>query len=349
MTYADLTLLNAEKIMSSSAPFAAPNNQTIQNLIHLKDGQIVGEWRDSTYGIGGGRIPFDVNTALVPAALRSIASLARAGHFPTQPDWPQLADTYAKIWEDSTLQFFEVEFSISDAAALLKSYASSSSFAGPDQSSNIDSDVVFHALALDGNNNQSKVQVMNSDDCFRHFLLNTTNATQHTRFLNSTANNIRRRFPAGLMTDVSMLVANPAYGKDPVYAANFTTSAYHGTVVWGWQLSMMARGLELQISRCANSSSSSTGTSVTAVPEFCSDETVYQNVKTAYNVLWDSIDANHAHLTSEVWSWIYGNGTFEFVDLGSLPPPPGQSPTESDVVQLWSLTFLAVTRNEELK
>ena len=38
------------------------------------------------------------------------------------------------------------------------------------------------------------------------------------------------------MTDVSMLVANPAYGTIPNYAANWTTGAYHGTVVWGWPL-----------------------------------------------------------------------------------------------------------------
>jgi hypothetical protein len=38
------------------------------------------------------------------------------------------------------------------------------------------------------------------------------------------------------MTDVSMLVANPAYGTIPDYAANWTTGAYHGTVVWGWPL-----------------------------------------------------------------------------------------------------------------
>lgn len=50
LTYADLALINAEKIMSIAARFAAPGNQTIENLDHLKEGQIVGEWRDSTYG-----------------------------------------------------------------------------------------------------------------------------------------------------------------------------------------------------------------------------------------------------------------------------------------------------------
>lgn len=71
---------------------------------------------------------------------------------------------------------------------------------------------------------------------FRHFLLKTTNQTQLTTFVNQTADHINSEFPIGLMTNVSMLVANPAYGNDPIYAANWTTGAYHGTVVWGWPL-----------------------------------------------------------------------------------------------------------------
>lgn len=58
-------------------------------------------------GIGGGRIPFDVNTALMPAALRSIAALARNRVF-AERDWATLADKYAQIWEDETLKFFQV-------------------------------------------------------------------------------------------------------------------------------------------------------------------------------------------------------------------------------------------------
>jgi len=99
---------------------------------------------------------------------------------------------------------------------------------------------------------------------------------------------------------------------------------------------MMARGFEIQLSRCSSSSA----------PGFCTDPLVYCNAKTAYNELWGVIDANRQYLTSEVWSWTYGDGKFQYADLGSLPPPPGSSPTESDIVQLWSLTFLAVTRKE---
>ena len=339
LTYKQLAQINAHKIVSLAAPFAAPGNQTIDNLMHLKDGQIVGQWRDSTYGIGGGRIPFDVNTGLAPAALRSIASLASAGILDFNAT---LVNSYAQVWEDSTLQFFEVDIPLSSATSLLQNYVNGSGITGLDsQSTSLDGDVTFYALSLDGNNNLSQVQVMNTDSCFRHFMLNTTNQTQLTSFLNSTANNIRLTFPAGLMTDVGMVVANPAYGNNPVYAANWTTSAYHGTVVWSWPLAMMGRGLELQLSRCNSSS----------VPDFCSDSSVYGNVKNAYNVLWDSIEANSAHLSTEVWSWTYDSGAkkFDYIDLGALPPPPGSSPTESDIVQLWSLTFLAVTRDEGLK
>ena len=314
LTWGDLALINAKKTMGIGATYAAEGNQTQENLLHIKEGQIVGQWRDSTFGIGGGQIPYDVNTALVPAALRGIASLARAGVFANNSDWGTLGDTYAQVWEDTTLQFFSVSIPLSEAQNRLSTYANSSAFPGPSQASQLDADVSFHALSLDGYNNLSQVQVMNTDDCFRHFLLNTTNQTQLTSFVNQTANNVKRTFPAGLLTSVGMVVANPAYGLQPVYAQNWTNSAYHGTVVWSWQLAMMAKGLENQLDRCNNA---------TAAPEFCADSVVSANAKAAYNALWDSIDQNSGDLSTEVWSWVYRDGDFQFADLGSLPPPPG--------------------------
>jgi hypothetical protein len=298
--------------------------------------------------------------------------------YPQQRKWATLADQYAKVWEDSTLEFFSVTIPKNRAQTLVKSYANTS-FSGPDQASSIDSDVHFYALALQGNNNLSKVEVMNTDDSFRHFLLNTTHDTQLTSFLNQSANNIMRKFPAGLMTDASMVVANPAFGDDPVYARNFTTGAYHGTVIWSWQLAMMAKGLEMQLGRCEVSSnfsiSSKMGKSLRPVPlpvpAFCTDDSVYDNVKKAYNALWDSIDANSDQLSGEVWSWIYRGGEFEVTPLGVLPAPPGvggqtgklmlffflyfvpwcmlTSSLESDIRQLWSLAFLAVNRNDNFR
>ncbi|KAF7183731.1 hypothetical protein CNMCM7691_004081 [Aspergillus felis] len=340
-TWGQLALRTAEKIMSQAALFA--NNPCKENLVHLKPGQIVGEWRDSTYGIGGGQIPYDVNTALMPAALRAIAALSRGGIYPGHPDWAEKADQYAQIWEDETLHFFEVTVPAETAKQRLTSYVQAGYFPGPSEADTIDSDVVFHALALDGYNNLSQVQVMNSDDCFRHFLLNTTNQSQLTSFINQTATNIRRTFPAGLNTSVGMLIANPAFGPDAVYARNWTTGAYHGTVVWSWQLAMMAKGLERQLGRCNASDQN-------ARPDFCADNAVYNNLRTAYNTLWDGIEANKALLSEEVWSFVYSDGKFTPAPLGNISPPPGVSAqTESDIVQLWSLTFLAVTRNETFR
>jgi hypothetical protein len=90
-----------------------------------------------------------------------------------------------------------------------------SGFGGPSGTDNITSDIVFHGLALDGNNNQSLVEVMNTDDCFRLFLTNTTNQTQLSSFLSQTADHILLPFPVGLSTPVGLVVANPAYGEDP--------------------------------------------------------------------------------------------------------------------------------------
>ncbi|PNS14725.1 hypothetical protein CAC42_1747 [Sphaceloma murrayae] len=344
LTWGELAEINAALIMNLTAPFAS--SPTRENLLRLKEGEVVGEWRDSTYGLGGGRIPYDVNTALVPAALRAIAALTRAGNgtiYTRHPDWSGLADEYAQVWEDSTLAFFEVSVPATEAASRVETFTDSSTFYnGPANTDNMTSDVIYHAVALDGNNNLSTVEVMNTDDCFRHFLLNTTNQTQLTRFVNQTANLILRPFPAGLTTDVGLVVANPALASPeaaPILHANFTNAAYHGTVVWSWQLAMMARGLEYQLGRCEGSQSSK--------PDFCNDTAVVGNVRAAYNRLWDVIERNKEYLSSEVWSFQWRDNEYVYTPLGSLPPPPGVGgSTESNVRQLWSLTFLAVTRNE---
>lgn len=343
LTFGDLARRNAERIMTLAAPFATPGGQSQDNLIHLKDDTLVGQWRDSTYGSGGGRIPYDVNTALVPAALRAIASLSRfnSSIYPGHEDWAELADKYAQVWEDETLPLFQVVVPADEARMRLERFSASSEFYnGPSHADTIDDNVTYYGLALEGNNDIDNVDVLNTDDCFRLFLLNTTNDVQLSSFLNQSALNILRPFPAGLMTPVGVVIANPALAKEDVLRANFTNSAYHGTVIWGWQLAMLARGFETQLDRCHGD----------AMPAFCKDETVYGNVMQAYNALWDNLEQNGEYLAQEVWSWVYRDDGFHITPLGSLPPPPGvQGGTESNVIQLWSLTFLAVARNEALR
>lgn len=271
----------------------------------------------------------------MPAALRAIARLSRGGFYANHSEWGRLADEYAQVWEDETLGFFAVTVPQAEARQLVSSYATAIKFPGPNQTASIDGDVHFHALALDGSNNLSQVAVMNTDDCFRHFLLNTTGRQdQLTAFVNQTANNIRRTFPAGLLTGAGMLVANPAYGGAPAYAENFTNGAYHGTVIWSWPLAMMAKGLEQQLGRCPTTTTTSSRqdgcpNGKDSAPQFCADPTVFNNVKTAYNLLWDSIEANPQQLSQEVWSWGYNasNDTFEVVPLAVVPAPGGGSQT----------------------
>ena len=108
-TYGQLLERTCEKIMNLAAPFAKPDgHKTHKNLIALKDGIPVGQWRDSNDGLGSGRIPYDVNTGLMPAALRAIAVLSRAGALGKDRGWDSLADRYAETWEAYTLDFFSV-------------------------------------------------------------------------------------------------------------------------------------------------------------------------------------------------------------------------------------------------
>ncbi|KAF2032423.1 hypothetical protein EK21DRAFT_61144 [Setomelanomma holmii] len=327
LTYTQLAQFTAEKIMRIAAPFAA--SQTQANLIHLRDGEQVGEWRDSNNGLGGGRTPYNVNAALVPAGLRAIAAMSRAGFFPDHADWKNTADSYAQTWEDSTLRFFEVNVRQADAKARVQNYVSAAGLNVPAHAENITSDVKFYGLAVDGSiNSGGPVPVMNTDDAFRHFFLNTTNDTQLSSFLDQSASHILAPFPAGLSTDVGLVVANPAYADNAGFAAGFSNTNYHGTVVWSWQLAVMGKGLGMQLGRCQ----------ADGKPAFCSDSQLHGKVLAAYNKLWDTIDANKAQLSQELWSWDYSGGKYSAVPFGSV------TSTESNVRQLWSLTFLSVHR-----
>jgi hypothetical protein len=345
LTWGDLFTLLAQKIITATAPFAAPGGQTRENMIHLKPGMPVGQWRDSVNGLGGGRIPFDVNVALAPAALHAIAELARefgsdvfGNH---AQDWAERAKQYAQVWEDKTLDLFRLALPAETARERLETFVKTSSYYnGPSHAEYIDGDVAFHTMALEGDDGRlDSVPVMSTDASVRLFFLNGTCQRRLTDYLNHTALSILRPYPAGLMTPLGLVVANPAISGNDIMIANFSNSAYHGSVIWSWQLVGMAAALERQLDRCNSEK-----------PDFCSDKVVFNNVKDAYNTLWDSIEQNKDYLSDEVWTWKYEDGQFKHASLGSLPPPPGVGGVaESDVVQLWSLTFLAVRRNEGMR
>lgn len=351
LTWGNLSYINAQKIMNITESFE--REQAVKNLIQLKNGELVGQWRDSSYGLANGRVPFDVNCALVPAALYAISKLANIpGVYPNNSvtkEWSMIAKRRAKIWEYNTLPLFEYNVTVDEATSRLEDYVDTNTFYdGPTNTKSLANyssfgSVVDYALAINTTKDQRRIQITHTDTAFRLFLLNSTNDDQLTTFLNATANAILRPFPAGISTPFGIVVANPALADNKDITAGFTNSAYHGTVVWSWQLALMAKGLERQLARCPTSKAK-----VDDAPAFCTDDDVHKTVKLAYNHLWDIIEDNSERLQSEVWSWSYSKkGGYRFAPLGTLPPPPGLgSGTESNVRQLWSLTFLAVKRNK---
>ncbi|KAH7029256.1 uncharacterized protein B0I36DRAFT_411085 [Microdochium trichocladiopsis] len=336
LTYNDLALTTVKKILDATAAFE--NSPTVENLIHLKDGVPVGEWRDSNAGLGAGRVPYDVNCALVPATLKAISSLTEQGLLGDQPTSANATMERAVFWEDNTLHLFRVNISLDGATELIKSYQGEKYYVGPTSTPDLNSSIAFHGLAIGGGADPNAVvSVMNTDDCFRLFFLNTTNDNQLSDFLQQTSDNILQPFPVGLSTPLGLVVANPAYTDNTTTQGNLTNGAYHGTVVWSWQLAMMAKGLEHQLARCS-----------TETLAFCTNTQLRLRVEQAYSHLWDLIDANQARLDGEVWSWTYdqqAGGGYQFAALGTLSGPNWETAVESDIQQLWSLAFISVQRN----
>ncbi|KXJ90128.1 hypothetical protein Micbo1qcDRAFT_189240 [Microdochium bolleyi] len=338
LSYLELALTTAKKVMKDTSAFE--QEPTIANLIHIQTRETVGQWRDSGDGLGGGRIPYDVNTALVPASLNAISSLAKHEAMSGDPSWPTIARQRAVFWEDNTLHFFQVEVAPEKAQTLMDEYTDHNEYTGPKTVSPFTGNVKFHGVALRQASDDPVVQVMNTDDCFRLFLLNTTHDEQLSSYLQQAAENILAPFPVGLSTPLGLVVSNPAYAGDARLARTLTTGAYHGTVIWSWPLAMMATGLSRQLGRCETK----------AAPGFCADKALRRRVGEAYSHLWDLIDANREHLDREVWSWTY-NGTeekFQYAPLGTITGPGGQTAVESNIQQLWSLSFLAIQRNDTL-
>jgi len=161
VTYHDLLARNALYNLQRAEPFAL--HPTASNLLHLRPGQPVGNWRDSNQGLGYGVVPFDVNVALVPASLRALARLSKAGLLKIKghPDAGTKAEKYAEIWEKKASTFFEVKVAPKVAESRLKDFVVRANLtdslltAAGGQRKN--EDVEFFALSLNDNGSQVDV------------------------------------------------------------------------------------------------------------------------------------------------------------------------------------------------
>ena len=289
-----------------------------RNLVELKPGFTVGDWRDSEWGLGGGRYPYDVNAVLVPAALEAISKLDASGVLapylaPADRALFARAAGVATTWRAKAPPLFDVTVPHAAAARAVAAYAAAQSIrAQPALAALAGGAVRFHALALDTSGRA--IPVMHSDEGFA-LLFGTPDAATVDRSVRV----VMRPFPAGLMTDVGMVVANPVFST-PSLQARFSRNAYHGTVVWSWQQALFAAGLEHQLERDDLPSS------------------VRRHLLEAQHVLWSAIDATRSMNNSELWSWSFRNGKYEVVPFGAA----AADVDESNAAQLWSTVYLAV-------
>ncbi|MCA8098883.1 glucosidase family protein [Burkholderia contaminans] len=305
-------VVNLLHVATTAQPFA--QQPTVANLIHLRPGEIVGNWRDSTDGLGGGVYPYDVNAVLVPAALRAANAFLARGLLDPYLDAGQratLANTtnQAATWETQAPPLFQVSVPAAQAATDVSAYAQS---AGVPAGAAPGAPLAFYALSLDQQGNP--IPVMNSDGGFA-LLFGTPPDDELQRIVTD----VTRPFPTGLVTDAGMLIANPAYASQALWP-KFTSSAYHGTVIWSWQQAMWVAGLDRQLAR--QDLSAATRTLLTQ----------------ARQTIWQVISNGRDMRTSEMWTWSYVNGKYQTDAFGTR----SADATEANAAQLWSTTYLAI-------
>jgi hypothetical protein len=314
---------NLRFVLTGAAPFAA--EPAPAHLISLKHGYAVGQWRDSENGLGAGRYPYDVNAVLVPVALEAAAQLQDSGllaPYESAADAALFAHAsqMASTWRAKAPPLFAVTIVHAEAARAIAIYASSLSVPAQSATAALGSDdVQFHALALDASG--VPIAVMNSDEGFA-LLFGQPDAAQLDRDITA----LMRPFPAGLMMDAGMVVANPVFCA-PSLQAQFSRNAYHGTVVWSWQQALFAAGLARQLQRRDLPAS------------------VRSHLLEAQRLLWRAIRATRSMNSSELWSWSFTGGHYQVEPFGAM----AADVDESNAAQLWSTVYLAVKPPKELQ
>jgi hypothetical protein len=307
---------NLRYVVQGAAAFAqAPG---VAHLIGLKPGETVGDWRDSGTGLGGGKYPYDVDAVLVPAALDAAARLARSGlisPYLTASDRALFAGAarMAGVWREHAPPLFAVSVSPATAANAVEIYADSQGVFSKAALQALGSGPLsFHALSLSASG--EPIPVMNSDEGFM-LLFGDPKPEELGRLVSA----LMRPFPAGLMTGVGMVVANPVFCT-PALQKLFSRNAYHGTVVWSWQQALFAAGLARQLERHDLAPG------------------VRANLVKAQQTLWSAIEATRSMQNAELWSWSYGAGRYQLRPFGSA----AADVDESNAAQLWSTVYLAV-------
>jgi hypothetical protein len=318
-TYQEVVRRNLDHVLALAAPFAASRDPT--KLVALPAGARAGTWRDSNEGLGGGRIPYDVNAALVPAALEAAVRLYASPLLGRSLEAAARARAYRDAWR-SVAALFRVEIPAAVARSRASAHAAQLGLDAGPAAEAIHGPITFDALALDAAGRT--VPVLHTDFAFR-WMYEEPPPDEVER----QARALATPFPAGLMTPLGPVVANAALSGDEALAAHLSRHAYHGTVVWSWQEALLAAGIRRQLARW----------------DLTAD--ARRALRDAERVLWRAIDAARALGvgTAELWSFTVREGKIEFLPFGE----GGGDASESNPVQLWSTVYLAVRPSWELR
>lgn len=337
-TFREALLANLDVVIARARPFAedpAEPAAKLQKLVALKENVPVGQWRDSDMGLAFGRFAFDVNVALVPGALEAAEGLYSALGMPEQA---RSSRTLREGWRDVE-ELFVVEAPGADVRANVASYARTTEV--QDASEQIepepDGQFRYYAIALDREGRP--LPVLHTD---HGFVMEYTNPDED--YLRRAARTIATDFPAGLMSPVGVMVANPALAPEDAQVVDprdlmdpaddqpvplrsiFTSSHYHGAVVWSWQQALLASGIRRQLERTDLSAE----TRDTLMDAECK--------------LWRTIESAESVRAGELWSWAPGaDGQPEYRAFGFNRADVD----ESNAVQLWSTVYLVVKEPTE--
>jgi hypothetical protein len=350
-TYAKLLDHNIQRVFNLTTAFA--KNPVAGNLIAFKEGIPVGNWRDSNAGNGWGAIAFDNNVAYAPACLRAIQALSEAGII--DRSLATKASTYASVWESKAEAFFKMTVDSKTSQQRLLNFVQAANLTEgllygegslnststttrkyPATPKKQKSDTTFYSISR---NSHSQIPILNSDLGFALLL-----RTQISPDLLRGVVTALQPYPRGLLTNIGMLIANPAYSSNTSHISEFSPAAYHGTVVWSFQQAIMAAGIQRQLNFCGGSAASPQvdfNKSPSKPPVWCKDKQLVADLKDGQTRLWKAIKGvGEETLFSELWSYTYDQikQRFGVIGLGALAPEG----TEADAIQLWSFTFLAL-------
>ncbi len=325
------------------------------HLIRINDGIDVGDWRDSGWGLGRGRYPGSINVSLAFNCLESIKRILESGIFSVnrlvkisrENDLKNLTvimkDSGSLIKRISSWKHagrhFAVKLSVEEMRIRITDYLLNAGIENEEREVLLSTEIsdkitvhdflkggqipeipvnglTFRALSLD--EHLQPVEVMNSDPGFLLFF-----GEPKPDDMEEILKIITLPYPLGLALPGGIAVANPAYSCNHALWKTLDGNAYHGRVVWAWQMFLIEMGLCRQIKRFGRNDLHRNLV-----------EKTYKCLKRLRNM--EQTAGNLAN--SELWTHEVLNGELKPVAYGVKL----ESETESNPVQLWSTVRMAV-------